>query len=116
MTFTPSPQLIQKAYVFSQIAEASTDILPSDVSASNDPSTFRVTVAISGSASILDVVATSGSVEIATAFNSSVALQPATLYTFSHGVRSNLTYNYRVRSAGTNVYQLLVEEVVGGVI
>lgn len=116
MTFTPSPQLIEKANVFSQVAEASTDILPADVSASNDPSTFRVTVAISGSPSIFDLVATSGSVETTSSFNSNVALQNGTLYTFSHGVRSGLSYNYRVRSAGVNIYQLLVEEVVGGVI
>lgn len=116
MTFTPAPQLIEKANVFSQGAEQSTDILPADVSPSNDPSTFRITVAISGNASVLDVVATSGSVVHASAFNSNVSLQAATLYTFTHGVRSGFSYNYQVRNTGTNILQLLVEEVVGGVI
>lgn len=116
MTFTPAPQLIEKANVFSQQADAATDVLPADISPSNDPSTFRVTVALSGNASLLDIVATSGSVEHTSAFNSNVSLQPATLYTFSHGVRNGFTYNYRIRATGTNIFQLLVEEVVGGVI
>lgn len=116
MTFTPAPQLIEKANVFNQQADSQVDILPADVTPSNDPSTFRVTVAVSGSASIFDIVATSGAVVNTSAFNTNVALQPNTLYTFSHGVRSGFSYNYQVRSAGTNIQQLLVEEVVGGVI
>lgn len=116
MSFTPAPILIQKASVLNTPAVQSVDILGADIAPSNSPSTFRITVALSGADSFLNMLADDGTNEHSVALNDNVQLVANTLYTFSYSVISDMTYNFQVASLGTSVYQLLVEEVVGGVI
>lgn len=103
------------ATVFNQAAPgADTNILSTALTPYETASTMRVTVVLAAT-SVLNYTVTSGATTFTCGLNGSVALNSGDVYSFTFACRSAYTYNFQVETDGV-IRQLLVEEIVGGVV
>ena len=116
MAFTPSPVLIKKAEIFNQSATPSVGMLPSAITPTRDPSTFRVSVALSGADATLVMQATVSGVTGNILLNNGLSLSADVLYTFSFSSSQKVQYDFALGTGGLGVHQLIVEEPTGSLI
>lgn len=97
------------ASVFQSSVNADTDILGSDVSPSNNPSAFRITVSLASSAVFNAQVTRSGNT-VEEDLNDSNALSAGSVYSFYLPIRSSDSVNFQVET-GVTINRLDIEEV-----
>ena len=108
--------LYAKARVFNTSVAAATDFFGTDLTPTDSRSVFRVTVAMD-TATKLSVEIDNGTTQVSDTLNGGADLAAGTLSTFTFGVDSGFTYNFRHDDAGAvNLDYFLVDEVKGGVI
>lgn len=76
---------------------------------------YRVTVAFTGTNSVLNLRIASGATTVVAALNNNTALTADVLYTFTFGASDTYTYNFRV-GTNTTVSYFLLEEIQTGVV
>lgn len=106
---------IKRAEAFNAAATADTNLLAAALQpeAAYPAVAYRVTIAVSSTASVANLRVTSGATSINLALNSGVALEPGHLYTFAFGASRTYTYQLQLATTTTLAY-LLVEEIRDG--
>lgn len=106
--------LLQSAKYNVPAPGANTNILATSLTPKQGVAAFRVTVVLA-TGSVFNLRTTDGTTAFTSHFNGGVALAAASVYTFTFGVTSGLTYNFQVETDGV-IRLLQVDEVTAGVI
>lgn len=108
--------LYAKARVFDTAVATATDFLGTDLTPTDARSVFRITVSMD-TATKLSVEIDNGTTQVSDILNGGADIAAGTLSTFTFGVDSAFTYNFRHDDAGAvNLDYFLVDEVQGGVV
>ena len=108
--------LYAKARVFDTAVATATDFLGTDLTPTDARSVFRITVSMD-TATKLSVEIDNGTTQVSDILNAGADIAAGTLSTFTFGVDSAFTYNFRHDDAGAvNLDYFLVDEVQGGVV
>ena len=109
--------LIAKGRIFNTSVATATDFFGTDLSPTMGRSAFRVTVNMIDTASKLIVQETDATpTTVAGTLNNDTDIPLGGKATFTFGVDSAYTYNFRHSDGGPVVISILVEEVLGGVV
>ena len=108
--------LYAKARVFDTAVATATAFLGTDLPPPDARSVFRITVSMD-TATKLSVEIDNGTTQVSDILNGGADIAAGTLSTFTFGVDSACTYNFRHDDAGAvNLDYFLVDEVQGGVV
>ncbi|MBX3465288.1 MAG: hypothetical protein KF878_00125 [Planctomycetes bacterium] len=104
---------IHRGQVLSQAVAQDANVLSDSIKPTIPSAAYRLTIGVSGTASVVNVAITRGGTTVVLALNGGEELEAGKLYTFAFGAAQGFTYNFRCSTATTVAY-LLVEEIQDG--